>query len=257
MWISEMSDLNKLINEWEKSYLNIVRSIAVSSKYLFLISLLIPTLILPFISMDELVLAVSLITGLIGVVSVFVFVVNLSLIIDDHVENTRTYFSKLIDLLSVVTGREAIVKIQDLYFKTPYRRNIYIKYTPIILVAGFTALLFTTHHLFMILTLIAFNAITAVFLYYSLILFNNHAEWEVGVVKMLKDLVKEGLNDLVEPVVFVTNPFLLLVLSIATFTLYPVAHVTLRFNQYYGEHISTHRRNHLVFKNYIMKTLRL
>lgn len=260
MWFSEMSDINKIVNDWEKSYRNMIRAVSVSNKFLILISLIIPSFILPLFSNDELVLAFSLITGLIGVVSVFVFIVNFTLIIEDHLEAVRNYFEKLTELFSVALGREATVKIGELVSNPPFKKGIQVKYTPTILLVGFTALLFASDpskHLFMVITLLVFNALPPLFIQYSLLIFNKHVEWEVNLINMLKNMVSEGLDGLVEHSALKMSFYSMITVSIVTFTLYPVVEILLKFNPHYSEHVSIHRKNHLVIKSYLAKTLRL
>ncbi|MEM0380967.1 MAG: hypothetical protein QXO78_01665 [Desulfurococcaceae archaeon] len=260
MWLSDISDSKRMINDWEKSYCNMIRAAGISRKYLILISLIIPSFILPLISVDEIILAISLITGLISVVSVFVFVVNFAIVIEDHIENTKNYFEKLINLVSIVMGREAAAKIEILFSNQLFQKRIYVKYTPVILLIGFISLLFAsdpTKHFLMIISLLIFNALPSLFINHLLIIYNNHIVWEVSLIRNFKNIVGQELNELMEYGVFKTRFYPSIILSIITFTLYPVVKIILKFNSHYDEHVSRHRKNHSVIKSYFTKTLRL
>jgi len=247
--------LSDLMNIIEYTFEKMMKTSRVKYIYIY-IAFILPIYIVLLIlaPLDNIFLkSIALLTGFIGSTIHVSYIVYVLYYLDNHLDLSKYYYLNIRDVTKITGEDLKIEKLNRSVTNLLLVGKIGVEYSPVILLPAYTSLLLLHDKIYSLIFIILYIIITALITREIVLTFNKHVECE--------KLIEQTLHEIYgyEPSMYMSIRydniywFISMILSLTITSTYVIVEVIKNFEQ----HLYTHRNNHVLVKNALIKHLNL
>jgi len=247
--------LSDLINIVEYTFEKMMKTSRFKHVYIY-VSYVLPIYfaLLIFAPLDNLLFkSTALLIGFIGSTIHASYIVYVLYHLDNHLDLSKYYYLNIRDVTKITREDLKIEKLSRSVTNLLLVSKIGVEYSPVILIPAYTSLLLLHDKVYSLIFFTLYICITALITREIVLTFNKHVECE--------KLIEQSLHEIYgyEPSMYMSVRyhniywFVLMIMSLTVISTYVIVELIKNFEQ----HLYTHRNNHVLVKNALIKQLNL